>query len=344
MVLDPYSLLFDPRSLPPDAITAYRQHRFRATFSVLLLILVHLLTLGAASPFLLARKYAFLPLVRADDFSTGKAVGFLFIPFFNLYWVFIVCRRLVDRLTLQVKIWGLPSAPSKALATVVAAIWCVAAIPYLGSLFWFANYVALWPIYLGQVQATCNRLALAATPPEAHPAMLQLERATRLRWLGWLLLWPSALLLVTVIEDVLTRRPAPSVDQLVRVIVFGLMAIGGVVLWYVGYRQAQAGEAVLLGWLPRVAAAYRRIDKNAALTVAWISIPIGLLMLLAGFGIYLSPTPDAPASAGILLMALAALVGVTGVYAIVRWLLARRDIQWLEASTANVQIGSPPIG
>src|SRR5947207_2047762 len=101
MAWDPYGPFVDPRTLPPETIAAYRQHRYQATFSVLLIILVHLLTLGLASPYLLARKYAFLPVIRADDFSTGKAAGFLFIPFFNLYWVFVVCRRLADRLTLQ---------------------------------------------------------------------------------------------------------------------------------------------------------------------------------------------------------------------------------------------------
>jgi hypothetical protein len=39
-----------------------------------------------------------LPKVRDDDPSVAKAIGFLFIPFFNLYWAFFVWLRLIDRL------------------------------------------------------------------------------------------------------------------------------------------------------------------------------------------------------------------------------------------------------
>src|SRR5687768_11404689 len=79
---DPYGPFFDPGALPPETVAAWRQHRFHATFSVLLLLLVHVLTFGMASPFLVARKYTFLPRIRPDDFSTARAAGFLFIPFF----------------------------------------------------------------------------------------------------------------------------------------------------------------------------------------------------------------------------------------------------------------------
>src|SRR5262245_54714050 len=51
---DPYGPFFDPGSLPPETVAAWRRHRFHATFSVLLLLLVHFLTFGMASPFLVA--------------------------------------------------------------------------------------------------------------------------------------------------------------------------------------------------------------------------------------------------------------------------------------------------
>ena len=149
---DPYSPFFDLSSVPPETLAAWRQHRFQATFSVLLLILVHFLTFGLASPFLLARKYAFLPTIRPDDFSMLKAAGFLFIPFFAFYWVFVLCRRARGPAGLQARLWSLPGAPSRGLATALAVGWVLSAIPYVGILLWFPLHLALWPIYLAQVQ------------------------------------------------------------------------------------------------------------------------------------------------------------------------------------------------
>src|SRR5215212_9048297 len=70
---DPYSPSFDPESLPDETLAVYRQHRYRATFSVVLTILIHLAGLGMLTPMAVARLYAFLPTVRADDFSARKA-------------------------------------------------------------------------------------------------------------------------------------------------------------------------------------------------------------------------------------------------------------------------------
>jgi hypothetical protein len=39
-----------------------------------------------------------LPKVRDDDPSGGKAIGFMFIPIYNFFWMFFVWLRLMDRL------------------------------------------------------------------------------------------------------------------------------------------------------------------------------------------------------------------------------------------------------
>ena len=194
---DPYSPHFDVRQLAPDVAATYRQHQFQATFSVLVTILVHFLTLGMASTFMVARKHSLLPRIKPDDFTMLRGAGFLFIPFYNLYWYFVLLHRTVDRLTLQTKLWETGGAPSRGLGTALAIFSVVTAIPYLGLLLFVVPYCFLWPFYLGQMQATCNRLALAAAPTAVHPAMLQLERWTRLRWIGWMLLGPSLVVITS---------------------------------------------------------------------------------------------------------------------------------------------------
>ena len=116
-VSDPYAPQFDARQLPPATAETYRRHQFRATFSVLVTILVHILTLGGASSFMVARKHSLLPRVKPDDFTMARGAGFLFIPFYNFYWTFVLFRRTADRLALQTKLWNTGSAPSRCSAS-----------------------------------------------------------------------------------------------------------------------------------------------------------------------------------------------------------------------------------
>jgi len=336
---DPYGPGFDPASLPPETVAAWRQHRFTATFSVLVLLLVHFLTFGIASPFLLARKYAFLPKVRPDDFSTAKAAGFLFIPFFAFYWVFIFCRRIADRLALQARVWSLPGVPSKDLATALAAGWVLSAIPYLGLLVWFPVHLALWPVYLAQVQRCCNQLALEAAPPDVRSSMLALERAMRLRWLGWIVAAPCLLMVVTSLVVMVIAPPSPVPEMLVGVVVFLAIAGGGAALLYLGARGMREIQDDLECRAPSILAGYLRIDKNAAWTVAWIAMPLALAFLLAGVSTLYGLAAPTPRNEGWPSVALGALLGLAGAYAVWRAVALRRQVWWLTEQQAAV--GNP---
>ena len=324
---DPYSPSFDPESLPDEALAAYRQHRYRATFSVVLTILIHLAGLGMLTPMAVARLCAFLPVVRADDFSARKAYGRLLIPFYNLYWTFVLFRRIVDRLTFQARLWRIRRAPSKGVATTAAWLLCLSTIPYLGLVFWTASYVTVLPIYLMQLQGTCNRLALEAAPPHTRPSMRQLERATLLRWLGWIVLTPSVALLVASVAAALFVPTAPplSISTLVGMLAF---AIAGVALWCIGRLHTGYGQATLAGTAPEIAAAYLRIDKNAAWMVAAVAIPVGLILLAVGGVILFDPT--APAGEAVPVLLFGGLPLLASTYAVARALQLSRQIDRLE--------------
>lgn len=326
---DPYGPFFDPASLPPETVAGWRRHRFTATFSVLLLLLVHFLTFGLASPFLLARKYAFLPVVRPDDFSTAKAAGFLFIPFFGLYWVFVLCRRIAERLTLQARLWDLPGAPSKGLATALATGWVSGAIPYVGLFFWFPLQFALWPVYLVQVQRFCNRLALSAAPPDVRPSMLALERATRLRWIGWIVVVPCLLMVVASLAVALVAPRGPLLETVVGIVVVLAVGSGGGALLYLGERGTRAVQASLESRAPSILAGYVRVDKNAAWSVAWIAIPTAVAFVVAGLSTLYGLSPTTPQSDAWPSIALGAALGLAGGYAVWRALQLRRQIGWL---------------
>jgi hypothetical protein len=69
--------------------------------------------------------------------TPGQAVGFLFVPFYNLYWYFVVSMGLCDALNRQLAAYGSPKRAPRGLA-MAAAI--VQVIPYLnlfvGPLLW----------------------------------------------------------------------------------------------------------------------------------------------------------------------------------------------------------------
>jgi len=90
----------------------------------------------------IAKSWAMLPpMARSTQngrvISPGEAVGYLFVPFYNLYWYFVVSMGLCDALNRQLAAYGSPKRAPRGLA-MAAAI--VQVIPYvnlgLGPLLW----------------------------------------------------------------------------------------------------------------------------------------------------------------------------------------------------------------
>ena len=113
--------------------------------------MLHILTLGLFTVFYQGLKLSKLPLVKPSDFTAGKGIGFNFIPFFNLYWVFRFVLDITDRLNFQFRLRGQPPPISRGLAL---ASCIIHVIPYLN----FVGWLIVEPIVLGQWQAATNRL------------------------------------------------------------------------------------------------------------------------------------------------------------------------------------------
>ncbi|HUT57128.1 MAG TPA: hypothetical protein VNA25_04560 [Phycisphaerae bacterium] len=126
-------------------------HQF-TEFPAAVAILLHFLTLGLFSTIWLNLMHGKMPKIRHDDPSAGKAIGFLFIPFFNLYWVFFTYHRLCRRINEQREMRRLkPNVP----AGLAVAMCIIMLIPYVGLI---AGLI-ITPIFLGVVQSSVNELA-----------------------------------------------------------------------------------------------------------------------------------------------------------------------------------------
>lgn len=120
---------------PDDAIATIGALLMMCTIPALLAYVVLVLVW-------IAKSWAMLPpMARTTQngrmVSPGQAVGFLFVPFFNLYWYFVVSMGLCDALNRQLAAYGSPKRAPRGLA-LAASI--VQVIPYvnlgLGPLLW----------------------------------------------------------------------------------------------------------------------------------------------------------------------------------------------------------------
>ena len=148
--------------IEPPGPTSENVHHL-TSFPVPVLILLHYITFGIFSFVWLGLLHGKVPRARSDDPSAGKAIGFCFIPFFNLYWIFFNCRRLCLRIDEQRVLYGLPPGNLRGMAT-TACIFQV--IPYLNLLI---GYTIIWPVYAGLMQSSVNQLVkkTATTTPQA---------------------------------------------------------------------------------------------------------------------------------------------------------------------------------
>jgi hypothetical protein len=155
---DVYDPLFDLDDIPQQQRTEFTRHQLRF-FSTPLAVVLHYLTLSCFSTVFCGLKHSRLRAIRPDDFTAPMAIGFLFVPLFNFYWIFVFWLRLADRINFQFRLRGRPAPVSRGL---ILGSLIFLFVPYLGA---FLNYLILVPIIVSQIQSANNTLALEHMSP-----------------------------------------------------------------------------------------------------------------------------------------------------------------------------------
>lgn len=171
---DVYNLDYDLTRLSHEQQNTFVQHQLTNTFSIDAVIGMHFLTLGLFTLIYFGMKHSKIPMIKHNDFKARKAIGFMFIPFFNLYWQFRFWLRLVDRVNLQLRLRGFVPTVSKGLmlAMIIVGLLLLAVLGgIIGTRFGVAWTVAIilvanlaailvYPICIVQIQRACNKIVL----------------------------------------------------------------------------------------------------------------------------------------------------------------------------------------
>jgi|GEM_PF-1616794 len=109
-----------------------------------------------------------LPKNRQDDPGAGKAIGFSFIPFFNIwYWNFFVHPRLVLRINEQRLAAGLPEAQLNGLAMTMCILYAcfipMGCVPILNWIY-VLSLIVVKCIFFASVQSAVNELIQTSRP------------------------------------------------------------------------------------------------------------------------------------------------------------------------------------
>jgi ribosomal protein S27AE len=131
----------------------FKKHNINSTFPVWVCIILHFITLGIFTLIYFGIKHGKLPQINEDDPTTGQAIGFMFIPFYNFYWRFFYWLRMTDRINLQYKIRGKELPISRTF--VLTVLWLsLIPIPFV----WHVGIIILMPIVIGKIQSASNEL------------------------------------------------------------------------------------------------------------------------------------------------------------------------------------------
>ena len=155
---------------------------------------LHLATGGLSSAIYFGVMHDRLPRLAHNDPGAGRALGFLFIPYFNFYWSFFAPLRLVDRVNFQLALRRDPRRASRGLVIAAASLGLLAfftssvAFIHVASpalpLVWLASWLLPWGLAAYDLQRRVNQLVELGPPRPAavtHDVDVGYEPLTALR-------------------------------------------------------------------------------------------------------------------------------------------------------------------
>ena len=107
--------------------------------------------------------------------SAGQAVGYLFIPFFNFYWLFKAIGKLPSEINAVANQYKLNKLVSYNLGYIIAALSIIGLIPYVGYVTAAINYLILLPLFIKNCVEVCQLIDQSEESPEKTTEVVKAE-------------------------------------------------------------------------------------------------------------------------------------------------------------------------
>lgn len=153
-------------AVPQQISPAHRLGRF----PIFWLMVLNFCTLNLFGTIWLNLMHGRMPRNRHNDPSAGAAIGLLFVPVFNLYWLFFTYTRLIRRINEQRVLRGMSAAAPMGLAIAFCILTLASIIPFLGIATALLNLFVIIPLFLSFTQCAVNALVDVSGPNEKIPA------------------------------------------------------------------------------------------------------------------------------------------------------------------------------
>ncbi len=161
-------------TLGNEAVVAGRQDSMAQVFSSGAGALTLLCALGGAIAFLVL-LYRCWAVIQDDNVhrSAGAAIGFLFVPVFNIYWIFVATAGLTRELHRYACRHRLKAPrPSLLLAITISCYALLSTIPIVGSIAWVFNLILI-PLFMQSIYQTARCFCVENRTIEDDEAVLR---------------------------------------------------------------------------------------------------------------------------------------------------------------------------
>jgi len=111
--------------------------------------------------------------------SAGQAVGYLFIPLFNIYWLFKGIGKLPVDINLVAKKYDTQKVVQDNLGYIIAILALIGFIPIVGYITGAINFLILLPIFIARCIEVCELIISSDVTPDKTTEIITVEK------IGW---------------------------------------------------------------------------------------------------------------------------------------------------------------
>jgi len=178
--------------------------------------------------FIIAKAYAVG--ITPSIPSAGQAVGYLFIPFYNFYWLFKGIGKLPLEINAVAKQYKLKKFVPDNLGYIIAILSIIGLIPYVGYVTAAINFLILLPLFIKNCVEVCELIDASELTPEKTTEFIKTEKSD----------WES---IIGIKSDILTSFGSL---QFYRKFLFGGLLVFLIGLVLIISEEQEAGVFVLL--------------------------------------------------------------------------------------------------